>query len=263
SDSDHASDSDDSDDDGIDLVLRKHGGRLKLKKQRPRVKRVTKQAIEDMMLNVCITNAYPDSPDKTNDFAQKSLIRSAKSVGDTDIAGRLKRDEKYWKRLATIPLQRIPNFRGKVKKITDALVKRTYGLKPGDALKVIWFQEGLRYIFPFDYEPYSSSIFVEALTDAFFAKPRSYGYRIVSHFGSSLPEAPHEKEIPAAMLALVATAIYASIDDYRNVRFEAGDFKSNLFIDIYRLNIATLSDYKNDQPRIYHDFMHGLFKEVW
>ncbi len=58
-----------------------------------------------------------------------------------------------------------------------------------------------------DTEPYSSSIFVEALTDTFFAKPRSYGYRIVSHFGSSLPEAPHEKEIPAAMLALVATAV--------------------------------------------------------
>ncbi len=58
-----------------------------------------------------------------------------------------------------------------------------------------------------DTEPYSTSVFVEALTDCFFARPRSYGYRIVSHFRSSLAEAPHEKEIPAAMLALVATAV--------------------------------------------------------
>lgn len=247
-------DSEDSDDDCTDLVLRKHGGRLKLKKQRPRVRRIAKQAIEDVLINVCTVNAYPDGPDKTNDFAQTSLLRSAKALGDKEVARRVKHEEKYWKKLATIvsdhglcchsslitptqPLQRIPNFRGKIKKITDTLVKRTYGLKPGDALKVIWLQEGLRYIFPFNYEvclivcarclsvvtmtdaiwmqnktivdtePYGTPVFVEALTDAFFAKPRSYGYRIVSHFGSSLPEAPHEKEIPAAMLALVATAV--------------------------------------------------------
>ncbi|RDX51306.1 hypothetical protein OH76DRAFT_1481588 [Lentinus brumalis] len=263
-------DSEDSDDDCTDLVLRKHGGRLKLKKQRPRVRRIAKQAIEDVLINVCTVNAYPDGPDKTNDFAQTSLLRSAKALGDKEVARRVKHEEKYWKKLATIPLQRIPNFRGKIKKITDTLVKRTYGLKPGDALKVIWLQEGLRYIFPFNYEnktivdtePYGTPVFVEALTDAFFAKPRSYGYRIVSHFGSSLPEAPHEKEIPAAMLALVATALYASIDDYRNVRLEAGDFKSNLFIDIYRQNIAALSQFKSEKPGKYHRFMHALFKEV-
>ncbi len=96
------SDSDDSDSDGIELVLRKHGGRLKLKKQRPRVRRVAKQAIEDMLINVCTVNAYPDGPDKTNEFAQSSLRRSAKALGDTDIARRLKHDDKYWKKLATI-----------------------------------------------------------------------------------------------------------------------------------------------------------------
>ncbi len=102
SDSDVGSASDDSDNDGIELVLRKHGGRLKLKKQRPRVRHVAKQAIEDMLINVCTVNAYPDGPDKTNEFAQSSLRRSAKALGDMDIARRLKHDDKYWKKLATI-----------------------------------------------------------------------------------------------------------------------------------------------------------------
>ncbi|RPD52640.1 hypothetical protein L226DRAFT_460184, partial [Lentinus tigrinus ALCF2SS1-7] len=271
SDSDPESDSDDSDDDRTDLVLRRNGRRLKLKSQRPRVRRVAKQAISDVILNLCTVNAYPDGPDKSNGFIQSSLIRSAKALGDKELARRLRCVDNYWKKLGTIPLQRVPNFRGKVKKVTDALVKRAYALKPGDALKVIWLQEGLRYIFPFDYEkktivdtePYSTPVFAEALSDTFFAKPRSYGYQIVSPFGSSLAEAPHEKEIPAAMLALVATAIYASIDDYRSVRFEASDFKSNVYIDIYRQNIAALSQWKNDQLTIYHRFMHSLFKEVW
>ncbi|RDX49825.1 hypothetical protein OH76DRAFT_1418297 [Lentinus brumalis] len=239
------SDSDDSDSDGIELVLRKHGSRLKLKKQRPRVRRIAKQAIEDMLINVCTVNAYPNGPDKTNEFAQSSLRRSVKALGDMDIARRLKHNDKYWKKLATIPLQRVPNFRGKIKKVTDTLVKRAYGLKQGDALKVIWLQEGLWYIFPFDYE--TSELRVPDC---------------VAHFRSSLAEAPHEKEIPAAMLTLVAMAIYASIDDYRNVCFEAGNFKSNLFIDIYRQNIAALSEFKTEKPGKYHRFMQGLFKEV-
>ena len=39
-----------------------------------------------------------------------------------------------------------------MKKVTDTIVKHTYDLRPGDALKVVWLQEGLRYIYPYDYE---------------------------------------------------------------------------------------------------------------
>ena len=39
-----------------------------------------------------------------------------------------------------------------MKKVTDTIVRHAYDLQPGDALKVVWLEEGLRYIYPFDYE---------------------------------------------------------------------------------------------------------------
>ena len=60
-------------------------------------------------------------------------------------------------------------------------------------------------------EPYTTRVFFDALKVAFFSNSRAYGAPIVSHFTSSLPDAPEEKEIPAAMLALVATAVSVRI----------------------------------------------------
>ena len=45
------------------------------------------------------------------------------------------------------------------------------------------------------------------LQAAFFSKRTSYGYRISHLFTSSLPDQPDEKEIPAAVLALISTAV--------------------------------------------------------
>lgn len=49
------------------------------------------------------------------------------------------------------------------------------------------------------------------LKDVFFSNSQAYGACISAHFSSLLPEAPSEKEIPAAMLALVATAVCAHV----------------------------------------------------
>lgn len=42
---------------------------------------------------------------------------------------------------------------------------------------------------------------------AFFKCPTSFGFKIAQEFASSLLDKPEEKEIPAPMLALVATAV--------------------------------------------------------
>ena len=58
---------------------------------------------------------------------------------------------------------------------------------------------------------YSPRIFEEVLQAHFFSKPRSFGWSLVERFTSSLPDKPDEKEIPAAMLALVSTAVSLTI----------------------------------------------------
>ena len=50
-------------------------------------------------------------------------------------------------------------------------------------------------------------IFESVLRTSFYDNPRSFGYKVLNCFESSLLERPQEKEIPASMLALVATAV--------------------------------------------------------
>ncbi|KAI0704545.1 hypothetical protein C8Q76DRAFT_697139 [Earliella scabrosa] len=258
------------DDDSIELVLSKNGGRLKLKKQRPRVAQVARRAVDNIQANVCLTNAFPDGAEKTTDFARKALLKAAKDLGDQEIVRRLKRDGPYCKKLTSIPVQRIPNFRGKVKRVTDAIAGNVYNLRPGDVQNVNFLQEGIRHIFPNNpaqqtvdgTKPYGIPVFAQVLRNAFFRDERSFGYRVVDRFESSLADEPNEKEIPAAMLALVSTALYASIGDYRNIHYKAGEFKANLFLDVYRQNMQTLSELKAERPRNYHNLMHNLYTEV-
>ncbi|KAI0635790.1 hypothetical protein C8Q77DRAFT_1207724 [Trametes polyzona] len=263
-----------NDNDSIELV--EPGPRLSLGIQRPRVRTVAKRAIDDVLLNVCLKNAFPEGPDKHNQFTRPTLIRIATELGFKDIARRLNSDVVYSRHLGSIPAQRISTFRGKVKKHTDGLVALVFGLHPGDALKVEWLDEKLNYIYPHEYKaslgkltrnvkrnlPYKPPVFTQVMRAAWFSKPSAYGFKIYDHFTSSSLEAPREKEIPAPMLALAATAIYASITDYSAPNYKAGDFTGNSFLDVYARNMRALQKIREGDVGKYHVLMHGFFREL-
>ncbi|KAI1790838.1 hypothetical protein LXA43DRAFT_1095059 [Ganoderma leucocontextum] len=268
--SDLASENGEDDDPRMDLVW--YGSsRPNLGDLPPRVYRVAVRAIRECELNVCLLNAFPD---EDGNFTRSVLIKHAKELGFKDILAKLKSnketDELYHKKLGLIPAHRVFVLHGKVKKLGQRQVKAAYGLTVGDGAKVKWLLDGIAYIFPHDYkaqtvngdEAFSLPVFEDMLADAFFSRRTSFGYRIADHFTSSLLESPDEKEIPAAMLALVSTAIYACIDDYKSPRYEAGRFEVNQYLDAYQQNIGVLDDIKTGNPEAYHALMHGLFTRV-
>ncbi|KAI0702192.1 hypothetical protein C8Q76DRAFT_697914 [Earliella scabrosa] len=142
----------DGNDSGIDLVLTPGSSKLSLRAQHGRVKRVASRAIDELLTDVCLINAFPDGPEKSSDFAKCALIKSAKAYGYTNIVNRLKKDKHYCLKLTTIPVQRLPNFRGKFKKATDSAPPNLYGLVSGDVDFVSWLQESDRFVFPNDYK---------------------------------------------------------------------------------------------------------------
>ncbi|KAI0326318.1 hypothetical protein GY45DRAFT_1374066 [Cubamyces sp. BRFM 1775] len=75
-------------------------------------------------------------------------------------------------------------------------------------------------------------------------------------------EKPDEKELPAAMVALVSTAVFAAIDHHRTSPCEISNFSTNSFGGAYKHNIAILSSLKEHSLEVYHDVMHELFKAV-
>ncbi|KAH9850540.1 hypothetical protein C2E23DRAFT_887417 [Lenzites betulinus] len=250
---------------GIKLV--DPGPKLALTNQCPCVKAVAHQAIEDVLIDVCLKNAFPEGPNKHNQFTRPTLIRVAKELKCSDIVQRLKTDQTYSRYLGSI---RISTFRGKIKKHTDSVVPTTYGLNPGDGAKVDWLDHKLTYVYPHEYKtckvkrhlPYSLSIFGQVMRAMWFSRPTSYGFKVMPKFSSSSLQFPREKEIPAPMLALVATAIYASIIDYSAPTYKAGDFTGNEFSDVYARNIRALQSIKDADVEKYHVLMHGFFKTL-
>ncbi|PIL26403.1 hypothetical protein GSI_12164 [Ganoderma sinense ZZ0214-1] len=270
-----SSDDDDNEDPRIDIVW--YGSnRPNLTDQYPRVYRVTRRTIRECEPNVCLLNAFPD---EDANFARPLLIKHATTLGYKDMVKKLKSnketDEFYHRKLCAIASQRVNLIRGKVKKACQRQVKTVYGLTVGDSEKITWLLDGIAYIFPHKYEvfvhkdrtvkgegAFSLPIFEDMLSDAFFSKKGSFGFRIMPRFTSSDPENPEEKEIPAAMLALVSTAIYASIEDYKHAPYEAGKFEVNSYLHVYKQNIAALDAIKTGNLEAYHALLHGLYTRI-
>ncbi|KAH9847583.1 hypothetical protein C2E23DRAFT_847901 [Lenzites betulinus] len=255
-------------DQGIDLVS--PGPKLALGVQLPRVRAVAKAAIDEVQADVCLKNAFPEGPDKHNQFTLPTLVRVAQKLGYADIVRRVQTDITYSRHLGSIPAQRISTFRGRVKKHTDGVVAETYNLQPGDGHRVDWLDQQLNYIYPHNYKsqkvdrhlPYKPSIFTQVMRSAWFSRPTAYGFAIIDRFTSSSLKHPREKEIPAPMLALAATAIYASIVDYSAPVYKARDFTGNEFADTYARNMRALQKIKDADTNKYHVLMHGFFRVI-
>ena len=99
---DESSDGEDNGDDSIDLVYPAKGGKLSLRAQHPRVRRVTREAIRRCLTDICIKNAFPDGMDKYNEIARRALVKSAENLEDTELARKLKNDDEYGLTLASI-----------------------------------------------------------------------------------------------------------------------------------------------------------------
>ncbi|KAI0353816.1 hypothetical protein OH77DRAFT_1590904 [Trametes cingulata] len=264
------SDSDTSDS-GIEIVFPERG-KLKLDHQHRRVRRVVQRAIFSTLADVALKNAFPDGLQKHGKVVYRALLKAAADFGYGDIVKRLKKQDQYAAELSKIasPVQRIPTFRGHVRKVAEGQPATAFGLTFGDKEKGDWLQHGRRYIYPFSYEnntieshkPYSPPVFVETLRAAFFKRPNSLGFKISDRFESTLPEKPDEKEIPAAMLALVATTLHAAIQDCKQGYTAPRDFTTNEYWGVYKDHIQELSTIRMAGPVQYHVLMHSLWRQI-
>ncbi|EIW56973.1 uncharacterized protein TRAVEDRAFT_30250 [Trametes versicolor FP-101664 SS1] len=259
----------DSEDSGIEIVLPQRG-KLKLTDQHRRVRRVVKHSIYTMLVDIGLKNAFPDGPQKQGKIVHRALTSAAGEYGYDDILKRLKKQDEYASALSKIPSQRIPTFRSNVRKLAEGQPCTAFGLMSRDKDKGDWLQEGFRYIYPFDYEnksitagkPYSPPVFLEILRVAFFKRPSSLGFKICKYFESSLPDKPDEKELPASLLALVATALHAAIEDCKHGHVQPRDFTSNDYWGVYKDHMQELSTIRTRGPVQYHVLMHGFWRQL-
>ena len=101
SDEDGIADSDTDQDDSIEIIVPARG-KIGLKDQHLRVRRVATIANQNIMADVLLVDAFPDGLGKTTDFARYALIKAAEEKEYGKMVRRLKTDKTYWTKLGSI-----------------------------------------------------------------------------------------------------------------------------------------------------------------
>ncbi|KAH9906585.1 uncharacterized protein B0H18DRAFT_1079147 [Fomitopsis serialis] len=112
-------------------------------------------------------------------------------------------------------------------------------------------------------KPYLHPIIESAFKQTLFYKRRSFGNaHCLDLFESSLPEKPDEKELPTGAVALIATAVYASLNDWSSGEQSVSNFDGESFTNVYALHTQVLETIKKKNAKKYHVLMHGLLNRI-
>ncbi|KAF8263814.1 hypothetical protein EI94DRAFT_1476856, partial [Lactarius quietus] len=71
-----------------------------------------------------------------------------------------------------------------------------------------------------------------------------------------------ECEVPMAMVALVSTALYVSIHEWRTGTCQAVEFSTSAYSDVYNGHINTLWLIKEKQGNAYHTMMADIYSKA-
>ncbi|KAH9026941.1 hypothetical protein EDB83DRAFT_2172914, partial [Lactarius deliciosus] len=169
----------------------------------------------------------------------------------------------------------ISTYQGDVKQIATSKVEGYYQLYKGQGVvnKVQGLIAGFKYIYPkkevSGQDPMGivkSKLFthlavIAMLCEAYFANGQGGSLATKHHtqFKSSLLDiCPTELEIPAAMLALVATSVHA-LEDLSTGVLRRTDFNVDYYEDIYRSHMTFLSHIHKGSITKYHCLMADLY----
>ncbi|KAF8262113.1 hypothetical protein EI94DRAFT_1809271 [Lactarius quietus] len=69
-------------------------------------------------------------------------------------------------------------------------------------------------------------------------------------------------EVPVPMVALVATALYATIYEWRTGEQQIAEFSANAYLDVYHGHVNTLNHIQDKRPGAFHLMMADIYMKV-
>ncbi|KAG2353093.1 hypothetical protein BDR07DRAFT_1496969 [Suillus spraguei] len=129
------------------------------------------------------------------------------------------------------------------------------------------------YIFPqiFDAEglpspkrqkPYQGQPVVDTLYEVFFENAKSIGLQFAQCFVDIAKNKASRLEVPIPMVAIVSTAIHATLIAKKNKAGDDFKFTGNQFCDIYTYHVALLEKIQRTAPIKFHKMMADIYEEV-
>ncbi|KAF7371582.1 hypothetical protein MVEN_00013600 [Mycena venus] len=255
------------------LVLPAPNKDIGLTAQHPELQGVLRDAMVLIKIFMLFFEAYPLMATRAG-FGRPYLIEAAEArqPGAFYILQRLLTDPSFGAILAPIPIDRMNILRGNFKRCAVNCVLAFFGLADLQPDQVKARVEELlkdhRYIFPSTAgrlqldQPFRHGSVRFVIKEEVFSNS-SFVTQNIDRFPARHEKKPMERELPDPMVALGATAVYASLVEYRTTgRRQNIPFTEDAYEDIYRNHMATLSDIRKNAKRSLHQLLHELFVEV-
>ncbi|KAG2029429.1 hypothetical protein BDR03DRAFT_1018403 [Suillus americanus] len=185
---------------------------------------------------------------------------------------RLNHDTEFAVALASIPEGRISAFRTSIKKLAHQIVVSRFTLKKGCSSEVEELLKSHKYIFLTNEngkvlgdQPFCNKAMINTLHQSLFDGENSIGVQSREDFVPVL-DGNDEPELPIAMVALIATIIYAILMDWRSGNplssSQVKSFNATIYISVYKAHEATLTRIFEGGKKKYHTLMARLYKAV-
>ncbi|KAG1758412.1 hypothetical protein EDD22DRAFT_956893 [Suillus occidentalis] len=252
-------------------------GIVKLLDQNYETRQVVRDAILDAKGHIIFVNAYPELVDK-NQVSLQSLLTVANNRGIKAIKKHLQTDVQYAVHLGSLVEPWIPLLCRDLKVAACANIDSYFHLN-NNMLKAKKLMEQHMYIYAlrntfFIIFPYLHSLDntqEQSNDDALpigqkpyqvFDGAKSIGIKFVAHFLEITRNKANRCEVPIPLLALVATAIYATLFWKTLGSLGKFNFTGNQFSETYVFHVKLLKDLKKDAPGKFHCMMADIFEAV-
>ncbi|KAG1759122.1 hypothetical protein EDD22DRAFT_849484 [Suillus occidentalis] len=254
------------------LVYTKTGS-VRLTDQNIELRKVIQRGILEVKAYIAFEHGYPDLVTK-NVYTHDILLKAARYHAAVPIEKRMQTDDEYLLALTNLIDARASLFRSDIKEVTSKSIIGYFRLGGSDSNTIIdRLLASHSYIFPqaFDaaglpspnqQKPYQMQPVFLILHEVFFKQLKSIGVQFSQRFCDIAKNKGGRPEIPIPMLAIVFTAIRATLLAKRNKSSDDFKFTGNQFLDIYNHHVSLLGSIKKKAPIKFHKMMSDIYEEV-
>ncbi|KAH9049440.1 hypothetical protein EDB84DRAFT_1556283 [Lactarius hengduanensis] len=263
------------------LVLPLGGTRIKVTQQSDLIRDVIQSAIEDVQFSLLFIDAFPHGILIISFVRQALNIAAQKNCpAALSIQRRLLDDGDYMLRFVPVVRARIPLFRSEVKDRCNTIVLGEFAsMAPADIVTAVeWQRSGYKYVYPkgpkvpganrlvMQSQPYRNRRIIQVIHDLYFvggSGNASFSIR----FDQAFPRYTGDdgvtvREVPIPMVALVSTALYASIIEWRTGVQKVAEFSANAYFGVYQAHVTTLEIIRNQRNNAYHKMMSSIYSQA-
>ncbi|KAN0134252.1 hypothetical protein V8E53_008024 [Lactarius tabidus] len=251
-------------------------GKLKLMDQSRLIRDIIMESFTFLRASIILEHAFPD-PVLTGTFVMRALVSAtSKDTSAASIRHRILNDHAYLAKIIALPRARISVFRAEVKERCVTSVSLLINVQESKAalgeLIDKQLNDNYNYIFPrrsngnilsapaLCSHPYRSPIIISIIRDLFFTGRVSFVTRNQSLFPShQASDGAVNWEVSKLMVALVATAYYAALNEWLMGEHKHFDFTTSMNLDVYNGHIDSLDKIESTQRGFYHRMMADIY----